>query len=322
VLVHNLLPRRPTCTLPVGCSRGCRHLVPTGPGQHQTGQNRRLLHQSLDHHDRHLDPHPQKTQHRQTTRASGPNRIPPAPAATHLEIPKPLRRHLHLRLHRDSTCLSSSFDTYSLPRIERLGGVPGVGVCGDICQVPDASGKILQPDKRPPAVVVARRPPLHRPPLREAVQGVGAVERPLRSPTAPTLPPHLRGAGGQHHKRGAGAAPDRSGVLDGCVHVNCHIDVSGATLQQLLAFVKVVLQVLTLVVSRIGHQVMENKWKASKIILNGPVELIRHDLRLLLMKMESWESFVSAAGYFALDYSFFLSLLAAVASYIVILLQL
>jgi hypothetical protein len=84
------------------------------------------------------------------------------------------------------------------------------------------------------------------------------------------------------------------------------------------------LQGLTLVVSKIGHQVMENKWKASKIILNGPVELLlmRHDLRLLLMKMESWESFVSAAGYFALDYSFFLSLLAAVASYIVILLQL
>ncbi|CAH1370048.1 unnamed protein product, partial [Tenebrio molitor] len=106
-------------------------------------------------------------------------------------------------------------------------------------------------------------------------------------------------------------------------------DLYGVQLLQLFLHIFVVLvdniiNVLTLVVSRIGHQVMENKWKASKIILNGPVELllIRHDLRLLLMKMESWESFVSAAGYFALDYSFFLSLLAAVASYIVILLQL
>lgn len=47
----------------------------------------------------------------------------------------------------------------------------------------------------------------------------------------------------------------------------------------------------------------------------------QNKLKLLLAKLKTWPGFISAADYFILDYNFFLSILAAVASYLVILLQ-
>ncbi|EFA02931.1 gustatory receptor 97 [Tribolium castaneum] len=85
--------------------------------------------------------------------------------------------------------------------------------------------------------------------------------------------------------------------------------------------------VLALLLSKIGYQISEKKYKTSKTVLNGLVEITlrggkQSQLNLLLLKLKTWPNFVSASGYFRLDYGFFLSLLAAVVSYIVILLQL
>ncbi|RZB89858.1 hypothetical protein BDFB_007120, partial [Asbolus verrucosus] len=82
--------------------------------------------------------------------------------------------------------------------------------------------------------------------------------------------------------------------------------------------------ILSLYLSNMGHKVAAKRKKASKIIMNGLIKiisvgeyrLVQEDLNLLMTKLNTWPNFVSAADYFGVDYSFFLSSLAAVASYI------